>query len=113
MKFIIPGYKKVFTLLGLLCLLVPIALFVLWSHACDLGSNQAERIEVYHSYLPNFLKIRHATSFAKLSFSALAVIFSAFNTFNFKTNSRFWETLSASVFGLGLLFLYLNLFQMM
>ena len=54
-KTLTPLLLKILTFVGLLCLSIPLSIQILWIHVFNLGTNQAERDEIFHSYFPAFL----------------------------------------------------------
>jgi hypothetical protein len=102
--------KYILSILGIICLLVPAFLFGLWQHAFDLGSNQLERVEIYESYLPDFLHGRYNGTMFSLAFSLLGMTFSIISI---NTKSKTWKALNILILVLCSLFTLLNLFWLM
>lgn len=46
---------KVLTLVGLICLLIPLTIYVLWIYVFDLGSTQTERVSIFKDYFLDFI----------------------------------------------------------
>jgi hypothetical protein len=110
MKPFCNNFKNYFTFIGIICISVPIYLFILWQHATSVGTNQLESVEIFHSNLPTFLHSYNSASLLGFIFSFSAMIFCIINI---KTNNRLMKTLNKTVLILGALFALLNLFYMM
>ena len=110
MKSLTPGKFKILTLAGLFFLSVPLFIYGLWIHACNLGATQSECVAIFHNYFPDFLKGRYGSIYVGLGFCIPAIILSIICL---RLSGKFWKALNTIVLVLsGLLFL-LNLFGLM
>lgn len=89
---------------------VPIYLLTLWFYACGQETDHAAIQGLYRSYLPEFLKARHAPSLYSLPLCALAIILGARNV---GSPSKHIRILSRVVVILGALLLFAMLWSMM
>ncbi len=101
---------KLFTMLALLASSVPVTIFVLWIKAANLGSTQAERVAIFYTYLPEFLRGRWNSTYLSIVFCVLAIILSAKGK---KSRSRWWRALNILILTVSGGLLALNLFSMM
>ena len=101
---------RVYSLMGVLCLSIPISLTVLWNHAFNSAATQVERVALYKSYVPEFLHGRNSTSLLSLVFCIAAIILSSVCL---QTTVKLWKAINIIVLVLSILSLLLNLFQMM
>ncbi len=107
---ITPKTSKILTLSGLICLSVPVSLFLLWIHAFGLGTNPYERVDIFNSYLPTFLHDRIVNACFTLLLSFLSIVFCGISVL--KSNVLF-IIINMIIIILGSLFLLWNLFTMM
>lgn len=114
MKLTITKFKsnqlKVLTLVGLICLLIPLTIYCLWIYVFDLGSTQTERVAIFKDYFPDFLNGRWDITYLGIAFCVLAIIFSGISL---KLPRKFWKSLNILILVLSSLLLLLNLFSMM
>ena len=101
---------KIVSILGLICLFVPLYILGLWIHAFNAGATQIERVEIFEGYFPGFLQGRFAVTIMSNAFCILVIIF---GSIGLKLNVKSWKALNTGTLVLGLLLLALNLFQIM
>jgi 1-acyl-sn-glycerol-3-phosphate acyltransferase len=75
-----------------------------------MGTTQAESVEIFNGYFPDFLQGRWDTTYISLAFCVLAIILSIFGL---KISVRSWQNINISILVIGSLLLLLNLFSMM
>jgi hypothetical protein len=102
--------KNFLSIIGSLCLIVPIYLFWLWIHAGNLAGDYPKNVALYHSYLPEILRGRYATSIIGFAFSALAV---ALNGFQFSKKTKSFKLFSLIIIIIAGTLAFLNLWSMM
>ena len=105
-----PTKLKGFTLLGFICLLIPLTIYGLWMSAFGLGTNQSERVTIFNEYFPDFLHGRWGTTLLSITFCILAIVFSSISL---KLSGNFWKFLNITILLFSTLLLLLNLFSMM
>lgn len=105
-----PRQLKIISLVGLACFLIPLSLFSLWVHVSSLGKPHMEAVELYDSYLPEFLRARYNTSYLSLG-CCLAGILSS--TIGLKLSGTGWKILNVAVLAGSIILLLLNLFSLM
>lgn len=101
---------KIFSFLGVVCLLVPLSIFILWIFISDIGTTHAERVDIFNSYFPSFLTKRWDTTLLSILFCFLALILSVKSL---QLKYKFWSVLNYIVLILSSILLFLNLFSMM
>ena len=101
---------RTYTLLGLGSLLIPATIFGLWIYVFNMGSNQADRLELFHAYFPDFLHGQYNVLFLSLAGCVLAIVFSGKNL---KSHQKKSKNLNLSILLFSSTLLLLNLFQMM
>ena len=110
MKSLNHSMLKIFTLLGLVCMSVPLSIYGLWLYVIDLGTTHAERVAIFKEYFPEFLNGRWGTTFLSIVFCILAIIFSSISL---KLSGKLWKVLNIIILVLSSLLLLLNIFSMM
>ena len=65
------------SIIGVTLLLIPISIWVLWISisSSNPSSSQAEKVEIYLSYFPQFLRSSSSISLVVLALSASAIVF--------------------------------------
>ena len=101
---------KIFTLISLICLIIPFSIYSLWIYVFKLGTTQAERVSIFKDYFPDFLDGRWSTTIISIIFSISAVILS---NVNLKYLKGIWKFINIVILILSSLLLILNLFSMM
>lgn len=101
---------KLLTVIGLVCLLIPLLIFGLWIYASNMGATQPKTVDIFHNYFPDFLRGRYDLAILSIIFAVIAIILSGICL---KINGRFWKVLNVVILALGCLLLFLNLFSMM
>ncbi|MFT6971747.1 MAG: amino acid permease [Roseivirga sp.] len=104
------NYVKIVTLVSLACLSIPLTIYGVWLYVFDLGTTQAERVEIFHGYFPDFLHGRWDTTYVSIIFCVLAIILSSKNM---KLSVKIWKAVNIIILVLSGLLLLLNLFSMM
>jgi hypothetical protein len=103
--------KKEFgVLIGVVFFIIPVALFILWIYACNQTNGYPNNVELYESYLPNFLKGRFTTTILSIVFWSIAIGLNARNlndSHNFLKIVSWFIVITSGLLGL------LNLFSMM
>lgn len=95
---------------GLMVLLIPLSLFLLWEYVAFKDLGYPESSEEYRRYLPSFLQARFAVNYLGGGCSILAFIFSSMGL---RLQEKGWRRLNTTVLILGILFLAINLWSMM
>ena len=98
------------TLGGILCVTIPFWMLMKWISSFNLGSNQAERVEIFYSHFPEFLQGRYELLIISLGFCVSAILL---NSIGLKLSSMFWKALNIISIIVSILLLFLNLFMMM
>ncbi len=102
---------KIFlSIVGALCLIIPIYFLCLWLHASNVAGNYPKNVELYNSYLPEALRGRCTTSFIGLVFSVLAIVL---NGFQFSRKNRSFKLFSLFVIIIAAILAFMNLWSMM
>jgi hypothetical protein len=101
---------KTSTLISLICLLIPVSIYILWIYAAGLGTTQTERVIIFKSYFPDFLSGRWSTTILSIFFCIVAIIISSNSL---KLSKNFWKATSTTILIISSLLLFLNLFSMM
>jgi len=65
------------TVLSLISVLIPILIWVLWSYCFNSQTNQADRVKMFESYFPEFLKGQFTISLFSLLLCILSIILSS------------------------------------
>ena len=65
------------TVLGLISVLIPILIWVLWSYCFNSQTNQADRVKLFVSYFPEFLNGLFTISLISLLLCFLSIILSS------------------------------------
>lgn len=102
--------SKKFTLVGLLCLSIPLIILGLWIYAFNSGDSQPNRVEIFNHFFPDFLQGRYSVAYLSLAFSILSVCISFINI---SIKEMAWKALNILILVIGLFMVLLNLFQMM
>ena len=110
MKTSNPRLLKILTLLGLISLSIPLSIQILWIHVFNLGTNQAERVEIFHSYFPAFLHGKFSLIYLTMALGISAIILASFGL---KLSGILWKTLNIIILIISSLLLLLNLWQLM
>ncbi len=90
--------------------MIPATIMGLWMYAAEQGSTQAERVAVFHGYLPALLHGYNVTSLISLTCCFLAIVLSAVS---FSHGSGAGRIVNMLVMIVGSLLFLLNLFGMM
>lgn len=104
-----PALKRL-SVSGLVVLLIPLSLFLLWEYVAFKDLGYPESSEEYRRYLPSFLQARFAGNYLGVFCSILAFMFSSMGL---KLQEKGWRRLNTTVLILGILFLAINLWSMM
>lgn len=67
---------KLMSCLGLVCLLIPVIILLMWIHAFNLGSDQPSRVKIYLDYFPSFLSANGIT-LIQIIFCIIAIVISS------------------------------------
>lgn len=90
--------------------LVPIAFWTLWIYVFNQFDNPADRVDLYHSFLPTFMHGRWTSGFMSLGFSLLALIWSSMSL---KKLGLIWNIISFLILIASTGLFLLNLFSLM
>ena len=101
---------KMASIVGLLCLFVPVIILGLWIHAFNLGSTQINRVEIFTRYFPESFNGRLTITFLSMAFCILTIILSGISL---TQSEKLWKAMNFFTLVLGLLLLLMNLFQIM
>lgn len=101
---------KIFTLVSLICLLIPSSILGLWIYVSDLALTHAERVAVFKKYFPDFLGGRWGTALLSMTFCVSAIVFAGMSL---KLPDRSWKVLNAIIVVISSSLLFLNLWGMM
>lgn len=66
---------KTATIIGFICLSIPLSVYALWISVFDLGTTQAERVALFKDYFPEFLHGRWDTTYLSIVFCILYFVF--------------------------------------
>ena len=113
MKTSNPRLLKILTLLGLISLSIPLSIQILWIHVFNLGTNQAERVEIINSYFPAFLDGQFSLTYLSMVSMALGISAIILASFGLKLSGILWKTLNIIILIISSLLLLLNLWQLM
>jgi hypothetical protein len=108
-RHLTPQLMKILTVVGLLCLTVPVSILGLWIHAFNSGDSQADSVAIFNSYFPDFLNGEYTVTYLSIVFCVLAIIVSIINL---KSSGKIWK-MNMIILVFSSLLLFLNLFQMM
>jgi hypothetical protein len=110
MKTSNPHLSKILTFLGLICLTIPLSIQVLWIYVFNLGTNQTERVEIFHSYFPVFLHGKFSLTYLSMALGISAIILASIGL---KLSGKLWKALNIIVLVFSILLLLLNIFSIM
>lgn len=102
--------RLIAALTGSLLLVIPIYLLYLWFFACSQIDGYPDTVELYKSYLPQFLKGRYAVDLFSLPFCVAAILL---NIRNLHCSVKWLRLFSWIVVILGGLTAFANLWSMM
>ena len=102
--------KSISALLGMIAFMIPLSLYALWIYACNQTDGYPENVNLYDSYLADFLGGRFTTTILSFALCLIAVLL---NAGNLKNSNSVLRTLSLFVVIVGSLLGFLNLFSMM
>jgi len=108
--FLTPARLRVLSILGLICLSIPLTMFGLWQYAYNQADNQLERVAVFKGFFPSFLHERYDIANISLVSCLLAIILSSVSL---KLKDTQWKTMNLVCLILASALFLLNLFQMM
>jgi hypothetical protein len=109
-KTLSPVRLKILSLVGILCLSIPLSIMGLWIYCCKLEETQNERVSIFNSYFPGFLQGQYDSAFLSIAFCILA---GALSIICLKLSGKLWRILNILNLALCGLLLLLNLFSMM
>ncbi|SFB26790.1 hypothetical protein [Algoriphagus aquimarinus] len=101
---------KLYSLVSLGCLLIPLSIYALWIYVIDMGSTQAENVTIFKSYFPDFLHGRWDTTLLSIVFCIASITLS---NISLKLPQILWRILNYTVLTISSLLLLLNIFSMM
>jgi len=101
---------RVYSLLGVLCLSIPISLIALWIYAANSATTFEGSVALFRSYIPTFLHGYGNTPLFSVVFCIAAIILSSVCI---QTTVKLWKVVNIVVLTLSILSLLLNIFQMM
>jgi glycerol uptake facilitator-like aquaporin len=102
--------KRSATLIGGLIFCIPLAVYILWIHACNQTNGYPENVKLFTSYFPEFLRGRFTVTVLSLVLCILAV---TLNVRNLKSSNKFLRVMSWVIVIAGGLLGFLYLFSMM
>lgn len=102
--------RKLLTLIGFVCMTVPLIIFGYWLNACSYDLPQPETVKLFNSYFPTYLQGRFDTTLLSVAFCILAILASSFGL---KLKGRTWRIVNVIVVIISIIFLCWNLFSMM
>lgn len=110
-----PQLLKLLTLGGILCVSIPISFQLLWIYAFNSGTTQADRVEIFENYFPEFLY--GALSYFSLTLCIMAIIFSSICLVVMKRKQfkivQLLNKVNSLILVLSCLLLLLNVWQLM
>ena len=109
-KSLTPQLLKTLTFIGLFCVAVPISIFFLWGYAYHSGNNQADRIAIFNSYFPSFLRDAKDITYLSIVICISAIIVSGTGL---TISSKLWKWLNIIILVLSILMMLMNLFSLM
>ncbi|MBK8558349.1 MAG: hypothetical protein IPL65_22635 [Lewinellaceae bacterium] len=98
------------TAAGILCVLIPASLFVIWVSISNSGLSHEESSALFDRWLPAFLRPRFRVNYLSLALALGGVVFSILGL---KLNTVAWRLLNMTVLVASILLLSINLFSMM
>lgn len=108
MKTSNPRLMKILTFLGLISLSIPLSIQILWIFVFNLGTNQAECVEIFHSYFPDSFQGSFGLTYLSIAFSISAIIL---GSISLKLSGIVWKTLNVITLVFSILLLLLNIFS--
>jgi len=102
--------KKILALTGTIIFLVPVTFLVLWIHAFYQPGSFADRVNMYLSYFPAFLRGPMTISLLSIVLCMVAV---GLNAINLANENKLMKAVSLFIVIAGSLLGFLNLFSMM
>jgi len=109
-KRLSPLHLKIFSVAGIIFILIPVSIFALWIYSANTETTQAVSVEIFNSYFPDFLQRRFNTTILSLTISALAIILAIIGL---KLPGKIWQNINLLILIVGSLLIFLNLFSMM
>jgi hypothetical protein len=103
-------FFKILIIAGLFCFSIPLSIFLLWGHAFNLGKDQAERVAIFNSFFPHFLRGRFDITYLSIVFCILTIILVSINM---TISARIWKIINIIVLVFSILMLLMNLFSLM
>lgn len=85
-------------------------MFALWIYFFDLGEEQSERIEIYNSYLPNFMGNTTISILVSILFGAAAIVLS---NVSLKYSNRIFSAVNILILIVASFVFTLNVWSMM
>jgi len=101
---------KVFTVVSLASLSIPLSSYILWIYVAELGTTQAECVAIYKTYFPDFLGGRWDTTLLSIVFCAVSI---TFGSMSLEHSQKVWKILNLTILIISSLLLALNVFSMM
>ena len=109
-KTLTPKLLKILTFTGLFCTAVTISIFSLWGYAFNSGNNQADRVAIFTSYFPSFLRGVNDITCLSIVFCITAITLSGIGL---TISIKIWKWLNIFILVLSILMLLMNLFSLM
>jgi len=101
---------KLLTGISFISILIPLLFWVLWIYCFNSKSNQADRVEMYNSYFPEFLNGRYTISLISLLLCFLGIILSAIY---WRKKTLLLKSITLISLIAGILLMILSLFSLM
>ncbi len=102
--------SKTFAILALFASFVPVTIMTLWIKAASLGDTQEERVAIFYTYLPEFLRGRWNSTYLSIVFCIMAIVLSVKSM---KSSSGLWRAFNILILTVSGGLLCLNLFSML
>lgn len=100
----------ILSFMGLIFSSIPVYIFGLWIYVSMQANTQALRVDIFHSYFPNFMQGQNTTSYISIIFGMVAVLLA---TPGLNLSGIFWKILNVFILTICSLLLMMNLFWLM
>ena len=99
-----------FTVLSLICMTIPGVMMGLWIYVFGLSNVQSKRVELYNSYLPQFMENTTVSTLVSIAFCIAAIFFSIAY---FQSSKSFTKGIKIAVIVISSGILLLNIFSLL
>ncbi|OFY08185.1 MAG: hypothetical protein A2X05_15435 [Bacteroidetes bacterium GWE2_41_25] len=109
-KRLSPLHLKIFSVTGIIFILIPVSIFALWIYSANTETTQADSVEISNSYFPDFLQGRFDTIILSPTISDIAIILAIIGL---KLPGKIRQNINLVILKVGSLLIFLNPFSMM